>query len=171
MQQLLQGLAAVQAANVSHRDVKPENLLVRPAAAAAASGTAAAADLSAGSQHQRQEQHAQGHHPNVDTPKNSGTSSSSSGDALTPDPLSLHLKLIDFGSALDPGSIAAGLYGRPQATAAGAEGGFGPSLDELTLEYAPPEVIFSSRCAAGVLAYDLLLCFKAYCLVGSAPTT
>jgi hypothetical protein len=33
----------------------------------------------------------------------------------------------------------------------GAEGGVGPSLDELTLEYAPPEVIFSSRCAGGVL--------------------
>jgi hypothetical protein len=29
----------------------------------------------------------------------------------------------------------------------GAEGGGGPSLDELSLEYAPPEVIFSSRCA------------------------
>jgi hypothetical protein len=27
----------------------------------------------------------------------------------------------------------------------GGEGGGGPSLDELTLEYAPPEVIFSSR--------------------------
>jgi serine/threonine protein kinase len=160
MQQLLQGLAAVQAANVSHRDVKPENLLVRPAAAAAAaaSGTtapaaaaAAAADLNGESQHQTQEQHDPGHQPNADTPKNNGTSSSSD-KPLSPDPLSLHLRLIDFGSALDPGSIAAGLYGRQQATVAGgegAEGGGGPSLDELTLEYAPPEVIFSSRYAAG----------------------
>jgi hypothetical protein len=31
------------------------------------------------------------------------------------------------------------------------EGGVGPSLDELTLEYAPLQVIFFSRCAAGVL--------------------
>jgi hypothetical protein len=59
----------------------------------------------------------------------------------------------------DTGVIAAGLYGRQQATVAGGgrgEGGGGPSLDELTLEYAPPEVIISSRCAAGFVDFDQL---------------
>ena len=46
-----------------------------------------------------------------------------------------HLRLIDFGSAVDPWSLQH-LYG---------EGG--PSADELTLEYAPPEVLFG-RCVA-----------------------
>jgi hypothetical protein len=36
------------------------------------------------------------------------------------------------------------------AGSGGAEGVAGPSLDELTVEYAPPEVIFSSRCAVAV---------------------
>jgi serine/threonine protein kinase len=133
MQQLLQGLAAVQAANISHRDVKPENLLVRPVAAAAPAAAAAANNVP--NTEQLSQQQASNH-------------SSSSSSALPPDPLSLHLRLIDFGSALDPVSMASGLYGRPQATVAGGggvEGGTGPSLDELTLEYAPPEVIFSSR--------------------------
>eukprot|EP00775_Hariotina_reticulata_P005290 gene5289-5525_t len=42
--------------------------------------------------------------------------------------------------------MAAGLYGRPAGSAAGdREQQHGPGLDELTLEYAPPEVLFSTR--------------------------
>lgn len=43
----------------------------------------------------------------------------------------LHLRLIDFGSALDKHSIEQ-LYG-----------GEGPSDDEQTAEYAPPEVLLA----------------------------
>eukprot|EP00878_Enallax_costatus_P010077 GHUV01010518.1.p1 GENE.GHUV01010518.1~~GHUV01010518.1.p1 ORF type:complete len:851 (+),score=193.00 GHUV01010518.1:408-2960(+) len=136
MQQLLQGLEAVHAANISHRDVKPENLLVTPLPAG--SGGAGSASLG-GTEH-------------------SGNSQ--------PDPLLLHLRLIDFGSAVDRPSIAAGLYGRRRAGGVVSEGAGedfqGPSMDELTLEYAPPEVLFSSRyhhpLAAGLErlhAYDI----------------
>ena len=45
------------------------------------------------------------------------------------DPSSLHLRLIDFGSALDAFAIKQ-LYG---AT--------GPSMQQQTLEYAPPEAL------------------------------
>lgn len=109
MRQLLQGLEALHTANISHRDVKPENLLV----------ALAAADVKGPSAH------------------------NPSGD---PDPLSLHLRLIDFGSAVDAPSIMGGLYG-PKTGAGGADvaGEGGPSLDEVTLEYAAPEVLFSSR--------------------------
>jgi hypothetical protein len=119
MQQLLQGLAAVHAANISHRDVKPENLLVQPSS------------------------------------QSLGQNCSSSSSVLQPDPLSLHLRVIDFGSAVDLPSMVAGLYGRPAAAAAAAGAGAaagdteqeppGPGLQELTLEYAPPEVLFSTR--------------------------
>lgn len=45
-------------------------------------------------------------------------------------PKTLHLTLIDFGSAVDRHTLAK-LYGKA-----------GPSADELTLEYAPPECLF-----------------------------
>lgn len=70
------------------------------------------------------------------------------GAAASPPPLSLHLRLIDFGSALDEGCLAAGLYGRQPASgrdSGGADASAGPGLAELTLEYAPPEVLFASR--------------------------
>ena len=44
-----------------------------------------------------------------------------------------HLRLIDFGSALDPETIAT-MYGPD-----------GPSAAEQTPEYAPPEAVFASR--------------------------
>ena len=44
-------------------------------------------------------------------------------------PLLLHLRLIDFGSALDPHSLRS-LYGEE-----------GASAKEQTMEYAPPEVL------------------------------
>lgn len=86
MRQLLLSLAAVHDANVSHRDVKPENLLM--------SGE----------------------------PKGHARAGQQ-----------LHLRLIDFGSALDKYSLGV-MYGMQ-----------GPGGGELTLEYAPPEVLFSSR--------------------------
>lgn len=49
------------------------------------------------------------------------------------DPPHLHLRLIDFGSAVDA-HVLQSLYGSE-----------GPSADELTLEYAPPEALFG-RC-------------------------
>lgn len=49
------------------------------------------------------------------------------------DPPRLHLRLIDFGSAVDT-HVLQSLYGSE-----------GPSADELTLEYAPPEALFG-RC-------------------------
>lgn len=138
MQQLLQGLAALQAANVSHRDVKPENLLVRPRAAAhtAAAGRGPSGNWQA----------------DVDVGSGSSSDTAQQQGFIAPDPLSLHLRLIDFGSAADQQSCKKGLYGRSKASVAGGGGGGvgsaaagGPGLDELTLEYAPPEVIFSSR--------------------------
>eukprot|EP00879_Flechtneria_rotunda_P011383 GHRR01011889.1.p1 GENE.GHRR01011889.1~~GHRR01011889.1.p1 ORF type:complete len:961 (+),score=445.54 GHRR01011889.1:110-2884(+) len=151
MQQLLQGLAAVQAANVSHRDVKPENMLVQPvrlqhAAAATVASTTASIDRQ---QHKRQQHGARGREKDNAA---SGDSSSKEGhDKLIPDPNALHLRLIDFGSAVDAGSIAAGLYSSHQPSNDGEDVGVqnggvdGPSLADLTLEYAPPEVLFSSR--------------------------
>lgn len=44
------------------------------------------------------------------------------------------LKVADFSSAIDEGSIKAGLYGSG-----------GPSQQEETLQYAPPEVLFSAE--------------------------
>jgi len=87
--QVLLALAAVHQQNVTHRDVKPENLLVTfpgcHAEEAARRGCR---------------------------------------------PESMHLRLIDFGSAVD-GHSAFHLYGRG-----------GPSEAEQTAEYAPPEAVF-----------------------------
>jgi hypothetical protein len=60
-------------------------------------------------------------------------------------PEALHLTLIDFGSAVDRHTLTK-LYGKA-----------GPSADELTLEYAPPECLFGDywkvrgglRCCSG----------------------
>ncbi len=60
-----------------------------------------------------------------------------SGDPTQPQ--DLHLRIIDFGSALDAFSLH-NLYG------AG-----GPSNEQLTLEYAPPEVLFGRCVGSGVL--------------------
>lgn len=106
MQQLLQGLEALHAANISHRDVKPENLLV------------ASTDTGNPKPHQL--------------------------EFSQLSPLSLHLRLIDFGSAVDLPSLREGLYGA-RSRAGDETGREGPTLDELTIEYAPPEVLFSSR--------------------------
>jgi serine/threonine protein kinase len=131
LQQLLQGLAALQAQGISHRDVKPENLLVREAATTTTSSSSSAGG--AGGCEQR-------------------VSSSH-----------FHVRLIDFGSAVDAHSIASGLYGplgQPGSSSSSSSGGggangssssSGPSVDELTLEYAAPEVVFSSRCAGGCI--------------------
>ena len=51
----------------------------------------------------------------------------------TPPPAAPHLRLIDFGSALDAHAMEA-MYGLN-----------GPSAAEQTPEYAPPEVVFASR--------------------------
>lgn len=59
------------------------------------------------------------------------------------DPPHLHLRLIDFGSAVDA-HVLQSLYGSE-----------GPSADELTLEYAPPEALFG-RCV--VLSATLTCC-------------
>ena len=54
----------------------------------------------------------------------------------------LHVRLIDFGSALDAHSVSS-LYGEQ-----------GPSTEEQTMEYAPPEVLLG-RSAACLLAHGL----------------
>jgi hypothetical protein len=66
-------------------------------------------------------------------------------------PADLHLRLIDFGSAVDAHSIASGLFGplgqpqhHPSSSNSSSRSG-GPSVDELTMEYAAPEVLFASR--------------------------
>lgn len=79
LQQVLRGLEAIHAANITHRDIKPDNMLIRM----------------------------QGHVPQM------------------------HLRIIDFGSALDPFAIGH-LYGAA-----------GPSMRQQTLEYAPPEALLS----------------------------
>jgi serine/threonine protein kinase len=139
LQQLLQGLAALQAQGISHRDVKPENLLVRELAnsSSSSSGSSGSSSSSRGG---------------------SGRGSSSSnkdggGCKLHPLPADLHLRLIDFGSAVDAHSIASGLFGplgQPQhhsssSNSSSSSRSGGPSVDELTMEYAAPEVLFASR--------------------------
>ena len=56
----------------------------------------------------------------------------------------LHVRLIDFGSALDAHSVSS-LYGEQ-----------GPSAEEQTMEYAPPEALLG-RSAACLPAHNLLL--------------
>ena len=137
LQQLLQGLAALQAQGISHRDVKPENLLVRELANSSSSSSGSSSSSRGGSGH--------------------GSSSSNKdggGCKLHPLPADLHLRLIDFGSAVDAHSIASGLFGplgQPQhhssssnSSSSSSRSG-GPSVDELTMEYAAPEVLFASR--------------------------
>ncbi|KAK9827406.1 hypothetical protein WJX81_008695 [Elliptochloris bilobata] len=87
LKQTLAALAALHAANVTHRDVKPENLLVRPGR----------------------------------------------GEG------GLHLRLIDFGSALDAHAVRA-LYGVA-----------GPSDAQQTREYAPPEALLGRYWQEGAL--------------------
>ena len=82
LQQLLLGLAALRVHNITHRDVKPGNALLRLAAA-----------------------------PDGGTGR-------------------MHLRLIDFGSAVDRYSVER-LYGE------------GPSSEEQTATYAPPEALLS----------------------------
>ncbi|DBA74684.1 TPA: hypothetical protein ACH3X2_009349 [Trebouxia sp. C0005] len=89
LRQMLSALALLQAANITHRDVKPENVLLRAMNLAAA---AAGLPLSVGD---------------------------------------LHVRLIDFGSAVDKHSIEH-LYSTE-----------GPSDDEQTAEYAPPEALLA----------------------------
>jgi serine/threonine protein kinase len=133
LQQLLQGLMALQAQGISHRDVKPENLLVRDLTGANSSSSSSSGGGSS----------------------SSGREKRSGGGCKLLAAADLHLRLIDFGSAVDAHSVASGLYGplgrgptsssNSSTNSSSSGGSSGPSVDELTMEYAAPEVLFSSR--------------------------
>jgi hypothetical protein len=84
------------------------------------------------------------------TTSSSSSNGGSSGCEQRVSPAQFRVRLIDFGSAVDAHSIASGLYGplgQPgSSSSSSSSSGGGPSVDELTLEYASPEVLFSSRC-------------------------
>ncbi|KAG2490062.1 hypothetical protein HYH03_011527 [Edaphochlamys debaryana] len=184
LRQLLTGLQVVHEANVTHRDVKPENMMLTPSPPpsaqrrrqqqrqrAAAAAAAAASDADAGarehagpgqahagapawqrlgewarkavggaggasdgaSEHSHKPQHACAA-PAGCADGDSGASGDGggggagggAGGVVAP----AWLRLIDFGSAVDSYSLQH-LYGTE-----------GPSSDQLTLEYAPPEALF-----------------------------
>lgn len=163
MQQLLQAVHAVHAANATHRDIKPENMLfvvqpsrpnsnrsstggggggggsTRPVGSPTAAAGAADDSTSQGlpPQHPQRLDETAGATVGPDATERSwqgeGPPAPPPPPPPDPDPLQLYLRLIDFGSSVDPHTLVT-MYG-PR----------GPSLDEVTLEYAPPEVLFSSR--------------------------
>mmetsp|Transcript_16048 Transcript_16048/g.31699 ORF Transcript_16048/g.31699 Transcript_16048/m.31699 type:complete len:338 (-) Transcript_16048:159-1172(-) len=101
MRQLLEGIASCHDKNVTHRDVKPSNLIVH-------------------------------------IPTHEEQQMDPSGEPV--------LKLADFGSAVDEYSTN-NLYGLR-----------GPSLDDETLDYAPPEVLFGDGIACDAMrphSYDM----------------
>lgn len=118
LRQVLQAAAALHAANITHRDIKPENILVMDSKAHESPPSAVG-------------------HETADDYNIGGKASGESTDDPPPPPLlfslTVHARLIDFGSAVDRYSMQR-LFG----TSAGDL-----SLQDLTLDYAPPEVLFA----------------------------
>ena len=168
LQQLLMALDAVHAANMSHRDVKPENLLMMDLGgpwdsyysgnhAGGRNSSSSTEDsnvhsTATASSSRRERSGGQGGKRDTTTTSSSSSSSmpempeasgsDTDGDTAAtnrhlPNPSQLHLRLIDFGSAVDLHSLSH-LYGKG-----------GPGLGEMTLEYAPPEVLFGSKTWSG----------------------
>eukprot|EP00898_Chlorokybus_atmophyticus_P008559 jgi/Chlat1/8704/Chrsp88S08082 len=101
LQQLLQALRFCHAHNITHRDVKPENMVL------------------------------------METPGLNGLGMGSTHDQN-------HLRLVDFGSALDNNTIQF-LYGKQ-----------GPTIEQETPDYAPPEALYDIW-SVGVVMLELAL--------------
>ena len=119
----------------SHRDLKPENLLL----------TEVDADAPAGLGNETSHRHC-----------NQTCSYDRDGRRMQDQPKHLHLRLIDFGSALDHHSTH-NLYGSQ-----------GPSSAEQTVEYAPPEAVLGRYAvrSSSATAHRITPCSAAHlCIV------